>query len=289
MNGRDYILEKQVQWARSRDIALIGSKGAHGYPSYVPGLEQNLFQPLLDDVRDAFLSGDGRELGAPGGYPGKMQAVHSSSALGVNVFQYWQAISRPPVIAAACGLCKQNSRAPQSLRFEDKYPVNDSFDFHPNIDVVIYNRPRAKIQRLAIECKFSEPYGSHRHSGLKEKYLTECDTLWDDIPNLRELAESICPDDNAFQHLHAAQLIKHILGLKRAVGRDGFRLLYLWYDVLGAEGCLHRDEVEQFSATAKSDGVMFHALTYQELICRMAGKLRAQHEDYIRYLTERYL
>jgi hypothetical protein len=34
---------------------------------------------------------------------------------------------------------------------------------------------------------------------------------------------------------------------------------------------------------------MFHSLTYQELICRVAGKLRPQHEDYIRYLTERYL
>ena len=90
-------------------------------------------------------------------------------------------------------------------------------------------------------------------------------------------------------HLHAAQLIKHILGLKRAVGRDGFRLLYLWYDVLGAEGCRHRDEVEEFRATAKSDGVMFYSLTYQELIYRMAGKLRAQHEDHFRYLTERYL
>ncbi len=175
------------------------------------------------------------------------------------------------------------------MRFEDKYPVNDSFDFHPNIDVVIYNRPGAKIQRLAIECKFSEAYGSRKHGGIKEKYLTGCGALWDDLPNLRRLAESISPDDSAFQHLHAAQLIKHILGLKRALGRDGFRLLYLWYDVLGAEGCRHRDEVEDFGTTAKSDGVLFHSLTYQELICRMARKPRLQHEDYIRYLTERYL
>lgn len=289
MNGREYILAKQVQWARNQGIALIGSKVTRGRRAYVPELEQNLFQPLLDEVRDAFLGGDGRELGAPGGSPGKMQAVHSSSALGVNLFQYWQDISQVPVIAAECGLCGPGSPAPQSLRFEEKVPVNDSFDFHPNIDVVIYNRPDAKIQRLAIECKLSEPYSGHHHSGLKKKYLAECDTLWDDIPNLRSLAESICPDDTTFQHLHAAQLIKHILGLKRAVGRDGFRLLYLWYDVFGAEGCLHRDEVEEFRTTAKSDGLMFHSLTYQELICRMAGKLRSQHEKYIRYLTERYL
>jgi hypothetical protein len=40
------------------------------------------------------------------------------------------------------------------------------------------------------------------------------DDLWTDIPNLRRFAESISPDDNEFIHLHPAQLIKHILGLK---------------------------------------------------------------------------
>jgi hypothetical protein len=198
-------------------------------------------------------------------------------------------VSEVPVIAAACGLCRRGSGAPRELRFEDKYPVNDSFGVPPNIDVVIYNRPATKIQRLAIECKFSEAYSGYRHGGIKEAYLTQCSALWEDIPHLRGLAESICPDDEGFQHLHPAQLIKHILGLKRAVGRDGFRLLYLWYDVLGEEGVRHRQEVEEFGATAKSDGIMFHSLTYQELISRMADQLRSEHEAYIRYLTERYL
>lgn len=288
LNGYQYIVTKQIEWANNRGIALIGSKGDRGRPSYVPQLNQNLFQPLLDDVRDAFMSGDGSELGSTGS-PGKMQAVHSSSALGVNVFQYWHAVSEVPVIAAACGLCRRGSSAPRKLRFEDKYPINDKFGVHPNIDVVIYNRRGAKIQRLAIECKFSEAYGGYRHGGIKERYLAECGTLWDDVPNLRRLAESICPDDKDFQHLHAAQPIKHILGLKRALGRDRFRLLYLWYDVLGGEGSRHRDEVEEFSAAAKSDGVIFHSLTYQELICRMASQLRSRHDAYVRYLTERYL
>lgn len=288
MKGYQYIQTKQIEWAHNRGIQLIGSKGGRGRPSYVPDLNQNLFQPLLDEVHDAFMGGDGNELGSAGS-PGKMQAVHSSSALGVNVFQYWQAVSEVPVIAAACGLCRRGSSAPQELRFEDKYPINDNFGVHPNIDVVIYSRQGAKIQRLAIECKFSEAYGGRRHGGIKQRYLAECGMLWDDIPKLRRLAESICPIDGRFQHLHAAQLIKHILGLKRAVGRDGFRLLYLWYDVLGEEGGRHQSEVEQFGAIARDDGVMFHSLTYQELICRMANQQRSGHEAYVRYLTERYL
>ena len=289
MNGREYILAKQIEWANNRGIRLIGSEVGRGRPSYASDLDENLFEPLLAEVREAFMRGDGDELrsSGPPGSPLKMQAVHSSSALAVNVFQYW--MSEVPVIAAACGLCRSGTSAPQKLHFEDKYPINDAFEIPPNIDVVIWNRADARIQRLAIECKFSEAYSQRGHSGLKDKYLTECEALWEDIPNLRALAESICPGDGRFEHLHAAQLIKHILGLKRAHVLDGFRLLYLWYDVLGQEGSRHRQEVEEFAVIAKADGIMFHSLTYQELICRMAGQLRSRHEEYIRYLTERYL
>jgi len=63
----------------------------------------------------------------------------------------------------------------------------------------------------------------------------------------------------------------------------------LWYDVLGEDGARHRDEVEEFTETAKLDGILLHPLTYQELIAGMAHQLRPTHEAYIRYLTERYL
>ena len=287
MNGYQYILAKQTEWAKNRNIDLIGSKGSRGRLAYTAKLDQNLFQPLLQDVRRAFVSGDGGELGVLGS-PGKMQAVHSSSVLGVNVFQYWKSISNIPVIAAACGLCKQDSKVAYDIQFEEKFPINDSFGYHPNIDVVIHNHPTSKIQRFAIECKFSEAYGSRRHGGMKEKYLN-CNDLWDDIPELSNLAECISPDDNDFKHLHPAQLIKHILGLKRKFGCGGFRLLYLWYDVLGEEGEVHRDEAMQFASLAKKDGIKFHSLTYQELIVKLASQIRPNHVDYIRYLTERYL
>ena len=288
MNGYEYILTKQIEWANNRGIQLIGSQLHRGRRSYARDLNENLFEPLLPDVLEAFSGGDGNELGSPGS-PGKMQAVHSSSALGVNVFQYWKRMPDLSVIAAACGLCRRDSSAPRDLTFEDKYPVNDSFAVPPNIDVVIHNREDSKIRSLAVECKFSEAYGAHGRGGIKNRYLVECGMLWDDIPNLRKLGESISPDDNEFSHLHPAQLIKHILGLKRAFGRTGFRLLYLWYDVFGREGSRHRDEIDKFAAAAKDDGVMFHSPSYQELICRLAGELRQEHKAYIEYLTDRYL
>jgi hypothetical protein len=287
MNGYDYILAKQTAWAANSGISLVGSKGSRGRPAYTSELNQNLFQPLLPDVRKSFAAGDGVELGSMD-LPGKMQAVHSSSALGVNVFQYWKSRGTIPVIAAQCGLCRRGSQVSCDIHFEEKYPINDTFGYHPNIDVVIHNSPSARIKSFAIECKFSEAYGAFKHGGLKAKYLG-LDDLWADIPNLRSFAESISPDDYDFVHLHPAQLMKHILGLKREFGRNGFRLLYLWYDVLGKQGKRHGDETLRFGEIAKKDGIKFHALTYQDLIVRLSENLRREHPEYVEYLTTRYL
>jgi hypothetical protein len=104
-----------------------------------------------------------------------------------------------------------------------------------------------------------------------------------------EPLQRISPEDKEFKYLHAAQLIKHILAMKRQFGRGGFRLLYLWYDVLGEQGKCHQDEVAEFAKVTRQDGIKFNSITYQELITTLANQLRSDHYEYIRYLTERYL
>ncbi len=287
MKAYEYIISKQTQWAWNRGIQLVGSQGSEGRLAYTPTLEQNLFEPLEMDTRKSFEQGDGNEIG---GNPAKMQAVHSSSALGVNVFQYWQRIGQVPAIASACGFCRKGSVVSQRIVFEDKYVIDDNLDKFPkppNIDVVFHNSDSSSFKRFAVECKFSEAYSSQQHDGIRPAYL-DLFQLWLDIPNLHDFATSICPNEN-FIHLHSAQLIKHILGLKRRFGKIGFRLLYLWYDVLGKEGAIHRDEIEKFSGIATADGVYFNAMSYQELILAMSKEYGQTHPNYIKYLSERYL
>ena len=288
MKAYEYILAKQTQWALNHNISLIGSKGKRGRPAYTAKLDDNLFEPLETNAFQSFTKGDGNEIRGTSESPAKMQAVHSSSALGVNIFQYWQKIKQVPVIAAACGLCRKGNNVSKKIVFEDKYSIEDKFQFSPNIDVVFYNSDSSKYKRFAVECKFSESYGSMRHSGLKTEYMG-LDSLWIDIPNIYDLAKSVSPTDNKFKYLHPAQLIKHILGLKRIFRKNGFRLLYLWYDVLGEEGAIHRKEIEAFSAVSKSDDIKFHALSYQELIVRLSTEYRQDHEAYIKYISDRYL
>jgi hypothetical protein len=227
MKAYEYILAKQTQWALNRGIPLTGSKGRRGRPAYTPDLNENLFEPLEPSVHESFSKGDGNEIICSAGSPAKMQAVHSSSALSVNIFQYWQKANQVPAIAAACGFCRKGNNVSQRIVFEDKYPIDDRFQFSPNIDVVFWNSASSRYRRFAVECKFSEAYSSQGHSGLKPEYLNLA-VLWEDIPEIYDLAKSICPKDTKFTYLHAAQLIKHILGLKVHFGKGRFRLLYLF-------------------------------------------------------------
>ena len=50
MNGYQYILAKQTEWAKNQGIDLIGSKIDRGRPTYTINLDHNLFQPLLPNV-----------------------------------------------------------------------------------------------------------------------------------------------------------------------------------------------------------------------------------------------
>ena len=217
-----------------------------------------------------------------------MQAVHSSSALSVIIFQYWKRINQVSAIAAACGFCSADNTSSQGINFEVKYPISGKFSRSPNIDVVINNSPESRFKIFAIECKFSEAYYSRTHSGVSPKYI-ELNKVWDNMPNLLKLAKTISPNDNRFAHLHPAQLVKHILGLEEKFGKNKFRLLYLWYDTIGPESAKHHKEIEEFTKITKADGVYFHAMSYQDLIIKLAKKYRDTHRDYIDYISDRYL
>lgn len=173
------------------------------------------------------------------------------------------------------------------MSFEKQLPIDvKKFDRPPNLDVVVAYR-RGRDLAVGIEGKFTEPYG-RSHRGLSREYLRLAD-VWEGLPGCRSVAEHVSPDDNRYQHLHAAQLIKHILGLRTNYGLNRFRLLYLWYDVPGPEGVKHREEIGDFATQVAADGFRFQTRTYQEVICRLVEASGEHHTEFLDYLTERYL
>ena len=286
MNTVEQIISKQIEWANNKGIELIGSQGARGRKVYTTKLRENLFQKLTSQARKDLEDGDGGELIGTETRPAKVQALHSSSALGINLFDYWRNSTDLSTITSSCGISRKGKVFSGDIRFEQKLPIDERFRFAPNIDVVIFPHIGA-FKCYAIECKFTEAYSSRGHGGLDPKYF-ENENVWEGLIAIRQLADTISPDDERFQFLHAAQLIKHIIGLNRKYGKSSYRLLYLYYDALGEPGFRHHQEVDEFTKATRSDGVAFHHTTYQELITRLA-QFREQHPEYVRYLTERYL
>ncbi len=98
-----FIFARQTLWAARHGHALRGSAGTRGRFAYTRHPHGQPVRAAHAGGAEDFAGGDGGELGRGGAIPGKMQAVHSSSALSCNLFHYWRRIGRPDIIAKACG------------------------------------------------------------------------------------------------------------------------------------------------------------------------------------------
>jgi len=261
------ILNQQQAWAEKRSIKFDEN-------GYTLSLNDNLFCPLSPRSEEEFRAGRGDELSK-----GKMRALHSSSALVVNVFEYWRG-RNVDFIAQACGA----SKGATSLHFERTYPTRLG-GIPPHLDVEFYNPP---FRPLAIEAKFTEPYRRRTKRHIKDKYLDS--SLWKGLAGCESLIRFIRKEETgktSFPFLDVPQLLKHILGLTAKFGKRGFELLYLWYDYHPSlEAEKHRREVSEFEKYIFSE-VSFRKMTYQELFRRIRDNPEADPQ-YINYLAERY-
>ena len=312
------ILDQQQKWAE--DKKLVSGKIIDGEEcedkNYLETIEDNLFpidktKGLRPENIDAYNKGGGSETKTITHRP-KMSALHSSSALVVNLFQYWQNQERNKTpLLIALGLINNNDKVGDvKINFEEKLQIkyedgkiikNVKFGT-PNLDVMI----EFGDQIIAIESKFTEPYsdGSNKNSEMQDSYIKK-ESLWNEIPHIEKLANAIHAQNYQIENceikesidnlrktkrLDAAQLIKHILGLRtdnEKISKDKkITLLYLWYDVPGTEEAKeHQEEIEAFASIAKADGINFRHITYQKVIDNL-NKLCPEecHQDYINYL-----
>jgi len=192
------IRARQQAWAR-RTGRTYNSDG------YCIRVDDNIFRGLSQSARNDFEKGDGTELGK-NGRRGKIQALHSSSALACNWFEYW----------------RQRDLASLSRTFDVPSPVSKLElecklstglgGIGPNLDVVLWSSGAP----FAIESKFTEPYvNSKSKTLLKSKYFDDRRGLWTKVglPNCQAVAERLCTGEHNFKVLDVAQLLKHILAL----------------------------------------------------------------------------
>lgn len=270
------IIATQALWASRRWPTHIGRRA--------PSLEANLIVPMAPEVRQQFAAGGGTELGKAAKpeqpeKPGKMSSLRSSSALGYNFFAPWR-------LADDFGPLEQALKvrlADRTVRFECKFPHGLATE-PPNLDVVLDGD---QARPLAIECKFTEPYGGKRkHPPLAGKYFAGNRRRWAEVglPRCQELAETL-GRDVAFMRLGAGQLLKHLLGLAFTTKAPP-RLLCLWYDAKCEEAEEHAEELIRFCGLIDG-GIDFAATTYQTAFERLDQSVEPV-TGYVDYLADRY-
>jgi hypothetical protein len=270
MGARSDVERRQRRWADTAGVDYDAG-------AYVRDLAANLRVPV-SAATNAELT-RGTEL-TPGRLrPGRLWSLTSSAALVVNVFEHWRGRDTAPLVAAL-GL---GEGAPE-IRFEEPLPTALTGD--PPLGDVALLWPSGRL--ASIESKFSEwlVRRPRNKSGFKPKYFPPDRELWTDAgcPRCQALALDIDAGRERFKHLHAAQLLKHVLGLARSAPAD-WTLMYLYYDWPSRERDLHVAEVARFAARVGTE-IDFRALTYQKVFAALCGA--AGHDDYCNYLRARY-
>ena len=268
------IIAHQRNWAAASGIPFDDE-------GYTTSVDLNLFQAMSADTQTDYERGSGSEMRGAHERRPKMCALHSSASLACNVFDYWRKKDLSPIATAL-----RLPEVPMELSFEAQFPTGLRGE-PPNLDVLF---TRNQLPLLAIESKFTEPYGSPKKGPLlKEKYFPpDSPGLWTrrGLPRCQRLADRLHNGGATFRRLDAAQLLKHMLGL--ATNDENVCLLYLWYEYSGAEATEHRREIQDFGNAIGSE-LGFRSLTYQEMLGDMLPRLDVQAARYVRYLVDRYL
>ena len=268
MDAEKNIRDAQKAWAQSNGLSFC-SEG------YVCDVEANLWKPLSARARDAFEKGAGSELSC------HMRALHSSSALAANFFDYWTNRDKAPLLSAL-GV---DADGVESLDFEAPFATGLS-GTPPHIDIAIRLNSGFVV---AVECKFTEHLerSTKGKSEFSESYFPPSAGLWiqKGLPQCQTFAEKLDKNRYRFEFLDPWQLLKHALGLAKQLGTR-FRLYYLYYDHPGENSEAHKSEVTCF-ADCVGDEIRFRALTYQEVFDKLRASDQADSE-YLDYLRCRY-
>ena len=170
-----------------------------------------------------------------------------------------------------------SNRSYRVHRFESKHPTG-LLGKAPNLDVEVQ---APDLKPIAIESKFVETYRRATNT-FKPSYFSEA-ASWVGLESWRRVAVAIDQSQLDFVTLHAAQLVKHVLGLSRRYGPDGFALLYLWYRVPGSASDFHQAELDIFRGEI-GDAVDFRTATYQQVF----NGITEGPTGWIEYIRGRY-
>lgn len=137
-----------------------------------------------------------------------------------------------------------------------------------------------------IEAKFCEAYDLKPRPPLTRAYADRKDLL-DGWPRLQRIARSLDGrSESAPRRIHAAQMIRQLMVMRKNFGRSNFAIVHLWYDVEDRDARGYQAELDDFALKARQDGVAFLAISWQQAFKLTSGL--ETPEGWREYMDSRY-
>ena len=242
-------------------------------PSYTLRAEDILVSGVdLEEIRPDLTRGGGSELNARKGQPPKFHAAHSSSALAVNTLGPYR---KNPTALVFAGRSRFTL-----LEFEYPCPTGAGRGT-ANLDVLL----KGDGVILGVESKLTESL-SRKRARFSKKYERVVNEVAD--KSWRAVYEALVSKPNLYEHLDAAQLIKHYLGLRRRFRVGRVALVYLFWEPLNATAFevyqKHAGEVAGLERRLRGSEIPLLSLRYSELW----QELSQGNPAHVTRLRERY-
>ncbi|TFG85789.1 MAG: hypothetical protein E4H19_07785 [Chromatiales bacterium] len=276
MASRRQLLRRQRRWAQRAGLAVDAA-------GYLPTVSENLRAPLSASALADFNARGAAEFHDGERHVARMRAVHSSTALGVNLFDHWNTADPAP-LAAVLGLPAPVVR----LVFEPHLPTAaGGSPANPDLDIEL-----GSGELVAVECKFSEWLvpSRKRRDVFDGRYFPAGPGVWLEagLPACQALADDLQSGREYFRYLEADQLLKHSLGLQ-AARQSRWALIYLYFEWPGPIGLAHQAELQRFAERVKGEAG-FSSTTLQAVsagLCESAAPVEAGYLDYLqlRYMA----
>lgn len=221
--------------------------------AFLPGVPKDLVEISLSEA-------DGNELSS-----GKIDSPESSAALAVNTFGWF--IERPEFLPRLPGI-PDEEWPPRSVQIEYCARFPWSGGKHPWLDACI----ETNGYLIGVESKRFEPFRDKKTVSFSAAYSRP---VWGSgMEPYERLRDVLAADPVKFEHLDAAQLVKHAFGLVTDARRKRKTpaLIYIFAEPEVLKGRKisqsvkdrHRLEIATFAEAVTGGAVGFQALSYRE-------------------------
>ena len=260
MRLRRKLESKQLEWAQARGIETHRDERTGDPLLQVVNLNDNFRVPLPDEARTQLMRGSGGELNPPDCATGHVYSLASSMALCINFMEAWHGFGAEK-LAQALGFDEER---PLRAWYDVRVPLTVKRVEAPSVDTMLVSTKGDGFM-YGIEAKFCESFDGKPRPPLTRAYAERKDLL-DSWPRMLRIARSLDGrSEEAPQRIHASQLIRQLMVMRKNFGRSNFALIHLWYDASDRDARAYQAEIDDFTLKARQDGIAFLSRSWQQV------------------------